>query len=250
MPTVRVRDIEMYYRNHGRPDGEPLVLLHNFTSTGRVFDPVLGQLGEKYRLIVPDWRGHGRTTNPGGEITHSELAKDIAAFAAAIGLDRAHYCGLSSGGMQLLFLAIEQPRLIHSLTLVSANYNFDEFVKSRVRKIRDNDGPKWVNRLNALHEETHGPDYANTVLDLWVKSVHQPDELPFTPTELGKITCPTLILQGDRDEFFPIRVPVTMYQSIKNAELCILPNCGHMVPVESPNLFLITMIDFISRNPL
>ena len=249
MPMVRVRDLNMYYRNHGRPDGEPLVLLHNITSTGHIFDPFLDQLGEKYRLIVPDWRGHGRTTNPGGNITHSELAKDIAAFAIALDLDRAHYCGFSSGGMQLLFLAMENPQLLHSLTLVSANYTFDDHVKTRVRQIRNSDGPKWVDRLNALHEETHGPDYANTVLDLWVEAVHRPDELPFTPDELRDITCPTLILQGDRDEFFQLHVPVTMYQAIENATLCILPNCGHMVLSESPAIFLTALMDFLARNP-
>jgi pimeloyl-ACP methyl ester carboxylesterase len=51
---VRAGDLKMHYRNYGRPGGEPLVLLHNFTSTGHIFDPFLDQLGEKYRLIVPD----------------------------------------------------------------------------------------------------------------------------------------------------------------------------------------------------
>ena len=58
MPVIKARDLDLDYELHGRADGEPLVLLHGFTGTGRLFDPFLDQLGERYRLIVPHWRGH------------------------------------------------------------------------------------------------------------------------------------------------------------------------------------------------
>ncbi len=126
MPVLAVRDLKLYYEEHGRPDGEPLVLLHGFTATGRsTWGPHLPRLGERYRLVVPDWRGHGRTDNPRGTVEHAELARDVAAMAEALRLGRAHYCGHSSGGMLLPFLALEHPELVQSLTLVSATYTFD-----------------------------------------------------------------------------------------------------------------------------
>jgi pimeloyl-ACP methyl ester carboxylesterase len=79
--------------------------------------------------------------------------------------------------------------------------------------------------------------------------VLRPDELPFTPDDLGKIACPTLIVHGDRDHFFPVRVPVTMYQAIPNSELCILPRCGHGITRECAPLFVSALLDFLGRNP-
>ena len=249
MPTIRVRDIDMHYENHGRSDAEPLVLLHGFTSTGQKFDPFLKQLGERYHLIVPDLRGHGRTTNPRNEIVHADLARDTGAFVTALGIARAHFCGSSTGAMHLPFLAIEQPRLIHSLTLVGSTYTFDDHVKEKVREVMASTSPERIQDLEAKHGETHGPGYAQTMLNLWADSVFRPDELPFAPDDLGNILCPTLIVHGDRDPYFPVRVPLAMYQTIPNAELCIAPNCGHDVPGGSPALFTTALLDFLERNP-
>lgn len=250
MPRVQIRDLDMYYEMHGHSDSEPLVLLHGFTGTGQTFDAFVGQLSERYRLFIPDWRGHGRTTNPGGDIVHAELARDTAAFVAALGLDRAHFCGFSSGAMHLLFLAREHPRLVHSLTLVSATYTFDDYAKAKVREARDSAPTEWIDSLTASHGATHGSNYAHTLLDLWANSVFRPAELPFTPDDLGKIPCPTLIMHGDRDVFFPVYIPVTMYQAIPKSQLCILPNCNHGLPWETSSaVFTAILLDFLSKNP-
>jgi pimeloyl-ACP methyl ester carboxylesterase len=246
---IRVRDLDLHYEVRGPADAEPLVLLHGFTGTGKTFDPFLGQLGERYRLIVPDWRGHGRTTNPSGKIVHAELARDTAAFVSALGIDRAHFCGFSSGGMHLLFLALDQPRLFHSLTLVAVTYTMDDHSQAGVREVLASVSPAWIRNLEAAHGETHGADYARTILDLWADSATRPNELPFTPADLGQTACPTLIIHGDRDMFFPVRVPVTMYEAIPDAELCILPRCGHMVLNQRPTLFVIALLAFLARNP-
>lgn len=250
MPMAHVRDIDLYYEIHGRSNAEPLVLLHGFTGTGcETFESFFDQLGKYYRLFVPDWRGHGRTTNPRNKIEHAELASDISAFANAIGLDRAHFCGHSSGGMFLLFLALEHPHLVNSLTLVSATYTFDDHTKAQARHARATAPTEWIEILKVLHGETHGTDYAHTILDQWLDSVLRPNELPFTPDDLAQITCPTLIIHGDRDQFFPVHVPFTMYQAIPNSELCILPNCGHGLPLGRPTLFETILIAFLSQHP-
>jgi pimeloyl-ACP methyl ester carboxylesterase len=241
----------MHYEEHGRPDGEPLLLLHGFTGTGQAWRrPFLNRLGAQYRLIVPDMRGHGRTTNPQGKIVHAELARDTGALVAALGIGRAHFCGHSSGAMHLLFLALEQPQLVHSLTLAAATYTFDEYVKARVREARASAPPQWIEELEARHSETHGAGYAYTLLDHWVDAVHRPGELPFAPADLGQIACPTSIVHGDRDQFFPVHVPVAMYEAIPDAQLCILPNCHHAVLGETLALFASVLFPFLERHPL
>ena len=240
----------MYYEEHGCPDGEPLVLLHGFASSGvDAFGHLLPQLGKRYRIYLPDLRGHGRTTNPGGEISHSELARDTSEFTRSLGLIRAHFCGHSTGGMHLLFLALEDPELIQSLTLASATYTFDDHVKVIARKVRASASAEWIGNISAIHEETHGVGYADTILDLWVESVMRPGELPFTPDDLSRVACPTLIVHGDRDTYFPIHVPITMHGAIPNSELCILPNCNHVIVLESPSLFTTSLLEFLARYP-
>lgn len=244
MPFIRVHDIDMHYAAHGPQDGPPLILLHSFLTTAEIFKPFIKPLTERFRLYLPDWRGHGRTNNPRPEISHAQLGRDMAAFAVALDLEQAHFCGYSSGGMQLPFVALEHPELVRSLTLVAASYTFDDNIKAEVRKVRGAATPKWIEEINSLHHHST----ANTLLDQWLEAVHRPGELPFTPADLAKITCPTLILHGDRDNYFPLDIPLTIYRSIPNADLCIVPKTGHMLPVQSPELFLTSLVEFLRRN--
>jgi pimeloyl-ACP methyl ester carboxylesterase len=249
MPMIRVRDIDMHYEVHGPSDAEPLVLIHGFTETGRAFAPFIDPLGERYQLIVPDWRGHGRTTNPQNKIAHAGLGRDMGAFVTSLGIPRAHFCGTSSGGMQLLFLALEQPPLVHSLTLVAATYRIDDHARTQASEVIASISPERVEKLEARHGPTHGSGYSRTLLNRWQDAVFRPNELSFTPDDLGRIACPTLIIHGDRDRFFPVRVPVAMYEAIPNAELCVVPNCGHVVTRQNPTLFTTALLDFLGRNP-
>lgn len=71
---------------------------------------------------------------------------------------------------------------------------------------------------------------------------------PFSPRDLGAITGPVFILHGDRDPFFPVNIPVTMYQSMPSAELCIVPLAGHDVPVSHFDLFIELTTNFLKRH--
>ena len=250
MPKIQVRDLEMHYEIHGRTNGEPLVLLHGFTDTGQRFDPFIDRLSRQYRLYVPDWRGHGKTNNPSGKIVHSELALDAAAFVDALGLGCAHFCGYSSGGMQLLFMVEDRPDLVHSLTLVATTYKIDEHVTAQMPGIIESISPDWIQKQEETHGATHGAGYGRGILDLWAESVFRPNEMPFTLKDLNQIKCPTLILHGDRDIFFPVHVPMNMYEGIPNSELCILPSCGHVALNDNSNLFITALLEFLSRHPI
>src|SRR5690242_4251975 len=105
MPYATLDDLTMYYEEHGAPDGPPLVLLHGFLSSGSTaWAALFPALGARYRLVVPDWRGHGRTGNPGGPaaMNHRQFAHDAVALCRALRLERPILCGVSSGAMQLL----------------------------------------------------------------------------------------------------------------------------------------------------
>ncbi|MCC6580808.1 MAG: hypothetical protein IT440_10235, partial [Phycisphaeraceae bacterium] len=81
-------------------------------------------------------------------------------------------------------------------------------------------------------------------------SVVAPGDHAYTPAKLRTITAPALIIHGDRDIFFPVRIAVEMYTSMPNAELCVLPRCGHEVPDRFVSFFVQIVLDFLGRNPI
>src|SRR5262245_14694017 len=110
MPYAAVNDIQLYYEEHGPPDGPPLVLLHNHTGTGATtWVAQIPAFGARYRLVVPDLREHGRTVNPAGAAAMNlrQFARDVAALCRAVGLERALFCGASTGAWLLLTLALD-----------------------------------------------------------------------------------------------------------------------------------------------
>ena len=74
MPRATLGDLTMYYEEHGDRDGAPLVLLHGWFGVADVWRPQVDAFGARYRLIVPDLRGHGRTDNPAPTTTAPNCA--------------------------------------------------------------------------------------------------------------------------------------------------------------------------------
>ena len=138
MPHVAAGELSMYYEEHGHPVGPPLVLLHAFTATGTLWRQQLEALGARYRLLVPDWRGHGHTANPDGlaAMNHRQFARDVIAFCRALGVARAAFCGQSSGGMLLLTLALEAPDLAAALVLSGVTHRLNPSDEVRARNAR------------------------------------------------------------------------------------------------------------------
>src|SRR5215813_10353528 len=103
--SIRHDGADLHYEVRG--DGEPLLLLHGFTGAGGdwtyLFD--LDALARRYRLIIPDARGHGRSTNPSGAFSHRQCARDVLALCDHLGVGRCKAIGLSLGGNTLLHVA-------------------------------------------------------------------------------------------------------------------------------------------------
>ncbi len=248
MPHVRLNDIELYYEEHG--EGTPLFLVHGFSGAGAVWADFVPTLAARYRVIVPDLRGHGRSGGPLATIHHKWFAADLVALMDTLQVERAHFVGHSSGGMSLLFIGQDHPQRIHSLTLASATYTFDDYAKRRMRYVAHELAPlpEAIANSQRLHSATHGPDHWKVHIQAFLAFTEDPQELPFTPESLAGIPCPVFVLHGDRDEIFLINIPVTLYRSLPNAELCILPATGHDLPTQHPQLFLDLVLRYLERH--
>jgi pimeloyl-ACP methyl ester carboxylesterase len=251
MPYADAGGLSLYYEAHGPPDGRPLVLLHGFSSTGEFWRHQLAAFGERYRLIVPDWRGHGRTGNPGGlaAMNHRQFARDAIALCRTLGIESAAFCGESSGAMQLLTLALEAPDLTRALILAGCAHYYADELRAGWREQTPESvvAPERRAAMQAAHTAL-GADHWRTVVAAWIAlGAHaHADDFP-EPGELRAIRAPTLIVHGDRDRFFAVDIPAGLCRLLPDAELCILPQTGHAPPHERPEWFNAITLDFLTR---
>src|SRR5688572_27123327 len=122
MPDARLNDCEMHYDLRG--DGEPLLLLHGGMGIGADWQHVFPTDPDGYRVIVPDLRGHGRSTNPAASFTFRQCADDVLALLDHLGVARVKAIGLSMGAKTLLHVATKQPSRVDAMVLVSATPYF------------------------------------------------------------------------------------------------------------------------------
>lgn len=245
--TVRVNDVDLYVETYGA--GEPLVLLHGFT--GSSVDWVHAgrdRFAEHFRLIAIDARGHGRSPNPPGSLTHRQCALDTVAVLDRLGIERCKAIGLSFGGNILLHLAMQHLERVEAMVLVSSTPYFPE----QARKLMASLAPEpqsaevWDDmrkrhvlgdeQILALFEQQHA-----------FKDSY--DDMNLTPPALARIRSRTLLVQGDRDPLYPLELSVEMYRAIPNAELAVVPNAGHG-PIfgEYGESFVQRALEFLKRS--
>src|SRR5438552_13535413 len=106
MPTIDVNGFDLFYDARGA--GEPLLLLHGGMGIGGDWSRVFPTEPTGYRLIVPDLRGHGRSTNPSRQFTFAQFGRDAFALLDHLGVPRVKSIGVSAGAKTLLHMATKQ----------------------------------------------------------------------------------------------------------------------------------------------
>jgi pimeloyl-ACP methyl ester carboxylesterase len=222
-----INDMEMYYETTG--EGPPLVLLHGFMRSGRAFDPFITEFSKQYRLIVPDLRGHGGSTNPSGRFTMRQSAQDIFALLDHLGIETFKPVGISAGAETLLHMATEQPDRVEAMILVGSGVYYPAACRESLGQIK----PETYSEAGwALLRRTHrhGEEQIKMLFEQLAGFADSYDDVAFTPPQLSTITARTMLIQGDRDYCFPISMIADVYASIPDAYLWVIPRGGH-VPI-------------------
>ena len=241
--TVQINDMEMYYEIRG--DGEPLILLHGGTGFGGNWRLIFPESPPGYRLITPDLRGHGRSTNPAGQFTFQQCALDVFALLDHLGIHQVKAIGLSLGAKTLLHLATQQPERLKAMVMVSATPYFPEQARQVMRQITiDNHSDQEWEMMRQWHK--HGDDQIRALWKMARDFQHTYDDLNFTPPLLATITASTLIVHGDRDPLYPPRLALEMYAAIPRSYLWVVPNGDHG-PIfgDKTGPFVRTALDFL-----
>ncbi|HXG64232.1 MAG TPA: alpha/beta hydrolase [Blastocatellia bacterium] len=222
--TVSINGMQMYYEVHGQ--GEPLVLLHGFTGSGADWQYIFKEPPDGYRLVIPDLRGHGRSTNPSNQFTFRQSALDVFALLDQLGIERFQAIGLSGGGNTLLHMATQQPERVEAMALVSATSYFPAQARAIMGQFTINSLTDADWRIQRQRHK-HGDEQIRA---LWAQGnafKDSYDDMNFTPPYLSTITARTLIVHGDRDPFYPAHIAMEMYAAIPRSYLWIIPNGGH-----------------------
>jgi len=222
--TAPVNDIDMYYEIRG--DGEPLVLLHGGAGVGSNWELIFKAPPEGYRLITPDLRGHGRTTNPSMNFTFRQCARDVFALLDHLEIHRFKAIGMSMGAKTLLHMATQQPDRVETMVLVSAAPYFPPQARAIMREMTpDNRTDAEWEQMRQRHK--HGDEQIRAI---WMQAngfKDSYDDMNFTPPYLSTITASTLIVHGDRDPLYPVSLAVEMHSAIPRSYLWLIPNGGH-----------------------
>lgn len=230
---VAVGDITLHYEEIGT--GEPLLLLHGFGMCGRGdWGDHVQELAKTYRVILPDLRGHGWSTNPSGKFTMRQSAEDIRGLLDKLGLKNIRAMGISAGGMTLLHLTFKYPDRIKTMALIGATHQFVDQTRRVIRGEIAAPPPKEVTEMfNSC--ASRGPAQVADLMAQFRGFADRNDDMNLTAADLATIKARTLIVHGDRDDFFPVEIPLTMYRAIPGAQLWIVPKGDH-VPIYGPRL--------------
>jgi pimeloyl-ACP methyl ester carboxylesterase len=225
--AVRVEDgAELHLEERG--NGEPLLLLHGMMGTSgdwkHLFD--LDALGARFRIIAPDARGHGRSTNPGSDFSFARCGRDVLAILDAMGIERVRAVGVSLGAKTLLHVATLAPDRVSAMILVSATPRFPEATRALFREAAAAEhSPQEWERMRSIH--VHGEAQIAALWAMPERFADQANDMSFTKERLAAITARTLLVSGDRDPFYPVELAVELYRGIPGASLWVVPGGMH-----------------------
>jgi len=215
--------VQLYFETHG--SGEPLLLLHGFGGCSQDWSPLVADWSAHFQLIIPDLRGHGRSSNPAKVFRHQHAAADILALLDHLAIGNFKALGVSGGGNVLLHLATRQPERVEAMVLVSATSYFPAQARPLMRAYPDSLTEKDWETMRKRHPG--GETQIKAILASTASFADSYDDMNFTPPYLATIKARTLIVQGDRDPLYPVEISVEMAKAIPRSSLWIIPNGGH-----------------------
>ena len=265
MQRVRVGGIEIAYERHG--DGPALMLVPGLGGVGSYWHPQIEALSQSFTVITHDHRGTGQSTRFEGTYSVDMLADDALGLMDALGIERAHFIGHSTGGAIAQTLAIEHPARVHSMVQYASWTKADGHLRLcffvRRRLLRDSGAfayiratplflmPTWWIRDNEEALEQAAADALDNFPSVEIADARIDAVLTFDRTEhLSSIRTPTLVLCASDDILTPPYYSEELARRIPNAELALLEKGGHACSQTTPARFNEVVLSFLLRQIL
>jgi len=254
MPELRVEGGSLFYQVQGR--GPAVTLLHGFTQKGESWQEVGAHLGVGWTVIVPDLRGHGRTTVP-PESDHSQqaAAADLRRLWNHLGVTGSHLVGYSMGGRLALHVAATSAQDIRSLVVISGHAGLSEPERARRREADsalakhiltvgiERFAREWGEQELFSGLLRRGPEYTEMLVA--IRRANRPESLAASLRDMGagamvsvwddirSFDRPALILAGAEDRRYRAFAE-RLASTLPRARLELVEEAGHALPQERP----------------
>lgn len=248
--VVLPNGVRLAYVELGNPAGRPLLLLHGYTDSSRVWT-ILAPWLAGHRILIPDQRGHGASSAPRCCYGSSDFAEDARLFLDAMHVERAAVVGHSMGSMVAQTLAAEYPERVTRIVLIGstalAPVTRGNWMWTNIMGLRE---PIAGNPANAEFLRLWGPRSSPTPVDPVLIRYYEP-EIAATPPHVWRavlrslvdvpvgrlaadVRAPVQILSGGRDEIFPAEHHASLVAAYPGAEAHVFPDFGHNLIIERP----------------
>ena len=247
MERLRSDDANIFYEIRG--DGPPVVLLHPFPCHREFWLPVAAALESRYRLILPDLRGHGDSEIGEGPALMQKHASDVARVLDAAGIGKAAFVGCSIGGYILFEFWRRFRERVTSLALCDTRPQADT-AEARANRLKAADAvleqgtepfiesmiPKLIGRTTVAARPDLVDGARAMMRKMSAEDISQVQrgmaERPDSVADLKTINVPTLIPIGEEDVLATVADGKLMRQSISGSQLKVIPKAGHYAPWE------------------
>ncbi|MDO5624322.1 MAG: 3-oxoadipate enol-lactonase [Pseudomonadota bacterium] len=253
--------LPLHHELHGAPDAPPVILAHSLGSDLTMWDEQVAAFSRHLRVLRYDARGHGRSGTPQGPYTLSQMGQDVIDLMNHLGIERAHFCGLSMGGLTGLWLAAHHPQRLHTLAAcnTAARVGSAQGWAERVAQVQHSGMaelatrivPRWfspgfdqaeparIAELQAVFRATSPHGYIATCQALAKADLR---------TRLPGLHTPTLVVGGSHDVSTPPAQADELARGLPNARQVLLPT-GHLSNVEQPEAFNAAVLGFVGATP-
>ncbi|MDE1819845.1 MAG: alpha/beta fold hydrolase [Euryarchaeota archaeon] len=264
MPEAEIRGSKFHYEDVG--EGPAVVLLHGLGGDGHEWVYQKAALSSKFRLIIPDLKGHGSSAPPKEPLYPPfEHAKDVVALLDHLQVASAWVVGLSAGGFVALALGLDHSSRVRGLVLIGTTAHVDKYtiaVGRRWMETFQKDG--FDAYMDQEMRDIFHPDWLLAHLDEMAKfkeSQRGRDLKGIAPSgaanatwdvrpRIGKIKLPTLVVHGMDDRVVDPTSARILRQSILGSEMKLYANTGHMVLLERPQELNELLLGFLGRSGL
>jgi len=236
-----VDDIQMWYARFNRGGGNPVLLIHGGLEAADTWGNQVAQVAKTHEVIVADSRGHGRSTRSEKPFGYELMANDYLGLLDHLMIDKVALVGWSDGGIIGLDIAMRHPERLTKLWAYGANFNI-----GGLRPDFDKDPVFSQEIANAGEKYRHvspTPDqydaFVKQISEMWNS---QPD---YTPERLGRITTPTMIVDGEYDEAIKREHTQELSRLIPNTRLLIMPGVSHFGHLQDPQLYNTYLVGFL-----
>ena len=259
MPVIDADGTPINVETEGKADAPPLLFSNSLGTNLHMWDEQAKALSKHFRVIRYDQRGHGKSGAPDGPYSIERLGRDVVAVLNALQIPRAHFCGLSMGGMTGMWLARHAPE------------RFDKLVLSNTAP-KSQTPDSWNTRIRNVLAKGLGA-IADTVLGIWFtkdfrerspRIVARMREMMVSNDPKGYCGCcaairdmdqrwpianislPTLIIAGKQDNATPLSASEFMASRISGSKL-ISMDAGHIANVEQTAAYTAALEKFLLK---